>query len=122
MKATANDGREFRLVLSPLPGNRLPKRAGSVDAIVNGTPMKCPVTSNRGWSVDAEKTLEYIWIDVSGKAYYLTLDYAEKAANGMEFTVTEGTASRADPARVGKAEKEAARIAAFKATWAARNA
>ncbi len=123
MKALANDGREFALTLSPLPGNRLPKRAGSTKVIVDGTPVEAPVTTNRGWSKDPAKTLEYIWVTASdGKAYYLTLNYGEPASVVTELTLADGSGPK-PPARVTAAEKtEAERIAKFRATWAARTA
>lgn len=113
-------GRDFRLTLSPLPGNRMPKRSSPVALVVDGKAATGAVTTNRAWAESPEKVLEYVWLEISGKAYYLTLDYAEKAGP-MELRLDEGTAKRADPARVGKADKEAARITAFKATWAARS-
>ena len=119
-----NGTTNYRLVLSPMTGNRLPKRAASVQIVVDGTPTTAPVTSNASWAADG-KTLEYIWIVIDGKAYYLTLDYDQKASEltGTEFTTSEGTAARVDPARITKdAAKEAARIAGFKTTWAARSA
>ncbi len=115
--------RDFNLVKSPIKGNRLPKRAGAVSIIVNGTPFQAPVSTNRAWSADAAHVLEYIWLDIDGTAYYLTLNYAEKAIDlaGSEFEVKEGVAKRKDPVRVTAAiERESTRVSKFKAWAAAR--
>jgi hypothetical protein len=121
MKAKIGN-REFRLVLSPMKTNRLPKRSnGTVPVVVNGTPFVAPVTNNASWSASPDVVLEYIWIEYEGKAYYLTLDYAEKASSlaGEEIVVSEGAAARPDPERVtALGEKEKARVEAFRATWA----
>jgi hypothetical protein len=119
MKATAN-GVEYNLVKM----KALPKKGnGSVDIVLNGTPFTAKVTSNKGWNADPATVLEYIWLDVAGTAYYLTLDYAVPASSmkGVEFVTAEGLAKRADPKRVtNKVDVEAARIAKFKVTYAAR--
>ena len=124
MKATLR-GTEYRLTLSPMSANRLPKRSnGTVEVTVNGEPFTAPVTNNVSWA-EAGKEIYYIWVLIDGKAYYLTLDYATSASTytGEEIATAEGTASRADPARVTKDPvKEAARISNFKATWEARTA
>lgn len=121
-----NGERQFRMVKSPMKANRLPKRgSGSVNLIVNGSPTECPVTTNRAWSAEPSKILDYIWIPVTDVAYYVTLDYAESAAdwNGAEVQIQDGVASRVDPVRVtAKIEVETTRIVKFKATWEARNA
>ena len=123
MKAVTKSGREFALTLSPLPGNRLPKRAGSTKLELDGAETLAPVTSNKGWAKDPSLVLEYIWITLpDGKSYYLTLDYAEKAEAVKDLSVVEGTGPK-PAARVTSAkETEAARIAKFKETWASRNA
>jgi hypothetical protein len=117
-----NGTREFKLVKSTCPGNRLPKRvSSSVALIVNGVPFSAPVTSNAAWSAFPEKTLEYVWVERAGVAYYATLDYAEKAADwvGAEVTIADGVATREDPIRETAAKtREAERVAKFK-TWVA---
>ena len=119
-----NGNREFALVKSPMSGNRLPKRSnGTVALIVDGTPFVAPVTNNRAWSKTPDTWLDYVWIELDGIAYYATLDYAEKAIdwNGAEISTDAGTSSRKDPVRVtSRVGVEAARVAAFKTTWAAR--
>ncbi len=114
--------RSFSLTLSPLPGNRLPKRAPSIAVSVNGSPLAAPVTSNKGWAKSADVVLEYVWITVGAKSYYLTLNYAEKAASlaGSEIVTADGSGPK-PVARVGDAKREADRIAAFRATWTSRN-
>jgi hypothetical protein len=90
------DNREFNLVRSPMPGNRLPKRFnGTVSLIVNGAPFVAPITSNRAWSRTPDAWLEYIWLDVEGVGYYATLDPAEPASDyaGMSCVVDTGTAT-----------------------------
>ena len=122
MKATIN-GVDYRMVLSPMAGNRLPKRGnGTVEVVVNGSPVTAPVTNNVSWA-EAGKELFYIWFEVDGKAYYVTLDYAVPASDfaGAEIVTAEGTAARVDPVRVTKDPvKEAARVAKFRTTWEAR--
>jgi hypothetical protein len=122
MKALANGGtREFALTLSPLPGNRLPKRAGTTDVIVDGTPTKAPVTTNKGWAKDPSLVLAYIWVTAAdGKSYYLTLDYAEPASAVTDLSIVEGTGPKPVARVTAKPELEAARIAKFKASWEAR--
>jgi hypothetical protein len=123
-----NGDRELALVKSTCPGNRLPKRfAYAVAIVVDGTPMSAPVTSNAAWSAMPEKTLEYVWVERAGVAYYATLDYAEKASDwaGAEVKIADGVAARKDPVRVTAAGnatlREAERVAKFKA-WAAARA
>ena len=125
MKAIIGD-RTFALVKSPMKGNRMPKRSnGVLPVIINGTPSIASVTTNRAWSGSPEKTLEYIWIFYNdGLAYYLTLDYAEKASGfaGAEITVTDGVGPK-PAARVAvgdRAKVEAARVEKFRA-WALAN-
>ena len=95
--------RDFNLVKSPIKGNRLPKRAGAVSIIVNGTPFQAPVTTNRAWSADAAHVLEYIWLDIDGTAYYLEPILPE--------TINRLTAA---------IERESTRVSKFKAWAAAR--
>ena len=116
---------DYRLTLSPLPGNRLPKRSnGTVDILVNGAPFTAPVTNSVGFSAPG-KAIYYPWILVDGKAYYLALDYDVKASEiaGENLTVGEGTASRPDPVRVPKsAEAEYERVRKFRETYALKTA
>jgi hypothetical protein len=113
---------DFHLTLSPLPGNRLPKRAGSIEARIGSeTPATFPVTNNRAWAAGAD-VLFYPWLEIDGKAYYATVTAAEwETFNEYTYSVEQGTAKRKDPPRVTAAtEREAARVSAFKATFAAR--
>jgi hypothetical protein len=112
---------DFHLTLSPYPGNRLPKRASATTLTVDGEAVVVPVTNNAAWAAGAD-VLYYPWIEVDGKAYYATLTAAEYATFTDEpLTVEEGAAKRKDPKRVTAAEaREAGRISAFKATFAAR--
>jgi hypothetical protein len=112
---------EYNLVKSPIKGNRLPKRAGRVEIVVDGAPFVAPVTSNRAWSASPEFVLEYVWVEKDGVAYYATLDYAVAADSwkGAEVTIADGVAKRADPKRVTAAvERETTRVDKFK-KWAA---
>jgi len=116
-----NGNVEYNLVKSPIKGNRLPKRAGRVEIVVDGAPFAAPVTSNRAWSASADFVLDYVWVEKDGVAYYATLDYAVSADTwkGAEVTIAEGVAKRKDPKRVTAAtEREESRIVKFKA-WAA---
>jgi hypothetical protein len=120
--------RELALVKSTCPGNRLPKRFAYVtNVVVDGEPVAARVTTNAAWSADAEKTLEYIWVERAGVGYYATLDYAEKVSEwtGAELKIADGVAARKDPVRVTAAGnatlREAERVAKFKA-WAAARA
>lgn len=101
--------------------DRLPKRYASECLLtVDGSPVVAPVTINRGWSGDAEKTLTYPWLLISGRCYYVTLAPGESLEG--EFAVLEGKATRVNPKReTVKVETEAARIARFRETWKARN-
>jgi len=113
---------EYRATLSPLPGNRLPKRSnGSVEVILNGSPFTSTVTSSAGFSAPG-KTIAYPYFLLDGKAYYIALDYevAASTLKGVEVTIGEGVASRPDPARVPKSDAaEAERIRKFRDTLAA---
>jgi hypothetical protein len=112
---------EYNLVKSPIKGNRLPKRAGRVEIVVDGAPFIAPVTTNRAWSASADVTLDYVWVEKDGVAYYATLDYAVSADSwkGAEVTIAEGVAKRPDPKRITAAvEREATRVTKFK-SWAA---
>ena len=120
------DGREFNLTRSPMSGNRLPKRSnGTVALVLNGAPFLAPVTNNRAWSRTPDAWLDYIWLTVSGVAYYATLDPAESSADfaGCEVTTDNGTAARKDPARVqfDRENRDLARVKKFKETWRTRN-
>jgi hypothetical protein len=111
---------EYNLVKSPIKGNRMPKRAGRVELIVDGAPFVAAVTTNRAWSASAEWVLDYVWVEKDGVAYYATLDYAVSADTwkGAEVTIAEGMAKRKDPARVTAAvEREKTRVIKFK-EWA----
>jgi hypothetical protein len=105
MKVSLEGRPDFRAVLSPTPGNALPKRGAFLPVILNGTPLNAVVTNNRAWSASSAYALEYIFFPLNGKAYYITLNYAEKAEDlrGAEFTIAEGVASRPDPKRVTEA-------------------
>ena len=124
MKVTLR-GTNYRLTLSPLPGNRLPKRSnGTVELLVNGAPFTAPVTNSVGFSAPG-KAIYYPWILIDGKAYYLALDYDTKASEiaGENLTVSEGSAERPDPVRVPKsAESEADRVRKFRETYALKTA
>jgi len=123
MKAVTPNGREFALTLSPLPGNRLPKRAGATPVTIDGSPVTAPVTTNKGWAKDSSLILSYIWLTApDGKSYYLTLDYAEPASAVTELSLADGEGPKPPKRVTDKVETEAARIAKFKETWAARNA
>lgn len=119
--------RAFSLVLSPLPGNRLPKKAPLVPVILNGSPFSAPVTSNKGWA-KPDAILEYLWVTLDdGKSYYLTLEPMEKAASlaSAEIATADGAGPK-PPARVSKLDAngkpaDLERVAKFRATWEARN-
>jgi hypothetical protein len=115
---------EYRATLSPLPGNRSPLRAnGTVEVIVNGSPTVAAYTSSVGFSAPG-KSIEYPYFPKDGKFYYIALDYGVPASSlkGLEVTLSEGSASRPDPARVPKSKKaEAERIGKFKDTLAAKS-
>lgn len=122
MKVTV-DGREFALTLSGARGNAMPKK-NPISILVNGVASSdCRVTSNKGWAKSPEVVLEYIWIPIDGKGYYVTLDYGVAAASyaGKDFVVAEGSGPK-PPKRVGLETREAERIAKFSATWKARDA
>jgi hypothetical protein len=123
MKATIKKT-DYRLTLSPLSGNRLPKKSPSIAVTVNGEAQTAAVTTNAAWSADATKILAYVWIVIDGRAYYITGDYAQPASDfaDAKITTSEGTAARVDPVRVtAKVDREATRVSLFKATWAARS-
>jgi len=125
MKATIGE-RTFALTKSPLK-HGLPKRAATVEVTVNGQPQTARVTTNRAWCGDASKTLSYIWVEVAGTCFYLTLGYGEAADGfkGSEIQVSEGSGPKPE-ARVTVGDKatqrEADRIAGFKRTWLANQA
>lgn len=123
MKATIG-AREFSLTKSPMTGNRLPKRGGNVALTVDGSPYVAVTTTNRGWAKSPDLVLEYIWIEVGGKAYYLTLNYAESASSlaGSEIVTSEGTGPKPAARVTVDTATEIARVSRFKATWAARSA
>ncbi len=123
MKATVGK-RDFALTLSPIRSgermNALPKKAG-ISVKVDGTPVEGRVTTNAAWAASPEYVLSYIWFEVAGKAYYVTLNYAESPADfvGKNFVISEGVGPKPLP-RVTKAvERETTRIAGFKRTWTA---
>jgi hypothetical protein len=121
VKAKIGD-REFALTKSPYTGNRLPKRGGEVSLVVDGAPVKAVTTTNKGWAKSPELVLDYIWIEVSGVAYYLTLNYAEPAASlaGSEVETSEGAGPKPVVRKTSDEKVEAERVARFKATWTAR--
>jgi len=121
-KLVAKNGTEYALTPGGNIKDRLPKRAASELSItLNGEAVKAPVTINRGWTGSDELVLTYPWFLLDGRAYYATLSPGETLEG--EYEVKDGKASRADPKRVtAKVETEAGRIAAFRATWALRNA
>jgi hypothetical protein len=107
----------------------LPKKAAHIEGLtIDGEAKTYQVTSNKGWADSPEHTLEYIWtVTPSGVEGYITLDYAQSAADflaaqGSDFTVGEGKANRDNPSRIGVADREAGRIAKFQETYAARKA
>ena len=115
-------GADFALTKREQFADRLPKRYSSELALtIDGSPVKAPVTVNRGWSGDTDLTLSYPWIMVANVAYYVTLAPGETLDG--EFTVQDGKATRVNPKReTVKVETEAARIAKFKVTYQARQA
>jgi hypothetical protein len=127
-----NVEREFALTRSSARKGALPKRGtGTVELIVNGTPVTAIVTSNAAWCGSPELTIEYVWIpDGDGKCYYVTLPYGELAASwaGAEVSVIEGTGPKVPPRLVAgeyksvteELEREAGRINKFRDTWAKR--
>jgi hypothetical protein len=132
MQVKVADKGAYRATLSPInrgvDKNCMPKVRADLQITLNGQPYTAKVTGNRGWSGSGDQWLEYIWfVAPDGKAYYITLDYAEAASTwaGAEFTTADGIAERVDPKRVtaGEATKrEAERVTKFKTTFAANRA
>lgn len=109
---------EYRLTPAENFRDRLPKRfayAITVDGLT------VPVTTNKGFAGEAA-AIEYPWFLIDGRAYYATGTPGEKASEEFAaFTIEEGTAARPNPKReTTRTEREAARIAAFRVTFAAR--
>jgi hypothetical protein len=105
-----SDGTQYQLVRRP----NLPKRAGKapdgdLKIMLDGVETPVWVTSSKGWSA-ADKVIDYIWVDTpAGDRGFLTLDYLVPASTfaNAEFTIGQGKANRADPARVpGKPDVE----------------
>lgn len=105
------------------------KYAGKV--MVDGVETVFGMTSNKGWSIDADHVIEYIWLTIPNAVEgvepisgFITLDYMQPAADfdGKGFTVGTGKPNRDNPARVGVDEKEATRKAAAAATLAKKKA
>lgn len=108
--------REYALVRRPL--NKVKKGKGSIDLVVNGNPAKALWTSNAGWNSDPATVLEYIWIEVDGFQWFLTLGYGEKASAwaGKKIVTADGEGPKPDP-RVTPLEKDAKREADRKAAF-----
>jgi len=118
------EGQDRTFNLTPAPNKRLPKRfAYKVNVVVNGENQEAPVTTNKGWNSDAGTVLEYPFIQVGEKVYYLTTSYgvtAKEIFEGKTIETSEGTAERKDPTRyTDKPITEAERIAKFKETYRA---
>jgi hypothetical protein len=123
MKVTIG-GKDFALT----KGKGMPKRSAySLECTVSGSPAKLPVTDNIGYAGARDVALQYAWIEVGGKAYYVTFAPGELASEyaAEDFVVSDGTGpkvpergiTRVDDVR---ARKEFDRIVAFKKTWAKR--
>jgi hypothetical protein len=109
-----------KLALKKPSSKRLPKRNCTDLAIkLDGSAYVAKVTDNAAWSADPTKTLEYIWVEVGGVAYYATLDYAEKAKDlaGKNFLAKDGVAPKPVPRVTARMDRELARIDAFRETW-----
>ena len=120
---TLDSTKDFSLTPGENFKDRLPKRfAQEVSLFIDGSPVKAPVTINRGWAGDQEVTLYYPWIMIESKCYYLTLTQADyDLITEAEYTIDAGKATRVNPKRVTvNTEREQARVAAFRATYAAR--
>jgi len=116
-----------KLTLKKYSSKCLPKlRYSPVSIVLDGASVVGRVTANNSWTGSNSKALEYIGVEVAGDAVYVTLNYAEKAADfaGLAFSVKDG---EGDPVpkrvTVGKkaTEREAARVSAFRDTWAAKS-
>jgi hypothetical protein len=116
-----------KLTLKKYSSGVLPKlRYVPVSIVLDGASVVGRVTANNSWTGSNSKALEYIGVEVAGDAVYVTLNYAEKAADfaGLSFVVVEG---EGDPVpkrvTVGKkaTEREAGRVAEFRKTWAAKS-
>lgn len=123
-------GRDFALVKRE-NGPNLPKRfVGTVDLVVNGAPEKCRVTDNIVYAGSRDVALQYIWVEVAGKAYYVTLDPSVLASEYADCSldVVEGTGPKVPPraitrdegASLDRAWTESERIRKFRETWAKR--
>lgn len=109
-----------KLALKKPSSKRLPKRnCSDLEIRLDGAKYVAKVTDNAAWAADATKTLEYIWVEISGVAYYATLDYAEKAESlkGAKFVAKEGVAPKPVARVTAKLEREELRIARFRDTW-----
>jgi hypothetical protein len=123
-------GRDFALTKRE-NGPNLPKRyVGTVELVVNGAPELVRVTDNIVYAGTRDVALQYLWIEVAGKAMYVTLDPGVLASEyaGCELDVSEGTGpkvparaiTREDGVSMDRAWTEAERLRKFRATWAKR--
>ena len=123
-------GRDFALTKRE-NGPNLPKRfAGTVDLIVNGAPTVVRVTDNIAYAGTRDVALQYLWVEVDGKAFYVTLDPGVLASlyAGEELSIVEGTGpkvparaiTREDGISMDRAWTESERLRKFRATWAKR--
>lgn len=109
-----------KLALKKPSSKRLPKRnCSDLEIKLDGAKYVAKVTDNAAWAADATKTLEYIWVEISGVAYYATLNYAEKAESlkGAKFVAKDGVAPKPVARVTAKLDREADRIAKFRDTW-----
>lgn len=98
-------------------------RSVAVSVEVNGTPAEVMVTDSGKWANAATFGCNG-WIRYEGKVYWWLFDagFDARKIAGMKFVVDSGNAP--PPAKREPADpvKEAARVAACKATFAAKNA
>jgi hypothetical protein len=109
-----------KLALKKPSSKRLPKRnCTDLEIKLDGAKYVAKVTNNAAWAADATKTLEYIWVEISGVAYYATLEYAEKAESlkGAKFVAKDGVAPKPVPRLTADRVREEKRIAEFRKTW-----
>jgi len=104
--------------------NQLPKKAAAVGEItIDGVATPFQVTSNVGFTTEGH-VIRYSWITLpNGQMGYITHDYEVTPVAGEAYTLHEGKANRANPARIAKDDTVGAlRIEKFKVTMAARKA
>lgn len=112
-----------KLALKKPSSKAMPKRNCSDLAIrLDGAAYTAKVTDNAAWSADPKKTLWYIWVEVRGVAYYVTLNYAEKAVTlkDAEFFVKDGVGDPVPKRVTAEKKREADRVRLFKETWDSR--